>query len=136
MRLRIVTPLSVVVNDDALSVRAEDASGSFGILPGHADFLTSLAISVVGWKQGNGTQRYCAVRRGMLSVAGGKDVAVATREAILGDDLATLDATVLDRFRAEIEQERSERFESVQLQLNAIRRIVSQLGSSGSGSFA
>lgn len=135
MRLRIVTPLSVVVDNDALSVRAEDASGSFGILPGHADFLTSLAISVVGWKQGNGTQRYCAVRRGMLSVAGGKDVAVATREAIPGDDLATLDATVLDRFRAEIEQERSERFDSVQLQLNAIRRIVNQLGSSGSGSF-
>ncbi|MDQ2764198.1 MAG: F0F1 ATP synthase subunit epsilon [Pseudomonadota bacterium] len=135
MRLRIVTPLSVVVDDDALSVNAEDASGSFGILPGHADFLTSLAISVVGWKQGDGTQRYCAVRRGMLAVAGGEDVAVATREAIPGDDLATLDTTVLDRFRADNEQERSERFESVQLQLNAIRRIVSQLSSS-SGGFA
>ena len=136
MRLRIVTPLAVVVDEDALAVRAEDDSGSFGILPGHADFLTSLAISVVGWKQGNGTRRYCAVRRGMLSVSGGNDVAVTTREAIAGDDLATLDTTVLDRFRAATEQERSERFESVQLQLNAIRRIVSQLGSSDSGSFA
>ena len=43
MRLRIVTPLAVVVDeDDILAVRAEDSSGSFGILPGHADFLTSL----------------------------------------------------------------------------------------------
>ncbi|GLI99492.1 F0F1 ATP synthase subunit epsilon [Sphingobium sp. BS19] len=136
MRLRIITPLSVIVDEDALAVRAEDDSGSFGILPGHADFLTSLAISVVGWKQSDGSRRFCAVRRGLLSITSGKDVAVATREAIVGDDLATLDSTVLERFRADIDQERSERIESMRLQLNAIRRIVSQLGMSGSGNFA
>jgi F-type H+-transporting ATPase subunit epsilon len=128
VRLRIVTPLDVVVDEDAVTaVRAEDASGSFGILEGHTDFLTSLAISVVIWMHADGTRRYCAVRRGMLSVAHGKDVSIATREAIPGRDLATLDTAVLTRFRADIERERSERFESVQLQLNAIRRIVSQL---------
>ena len=136
MRLRIVTPLAVVVDEDALAVRAEDDSGSFGILPGHADFLTSLAVSVVGWKRSDGTRRYCAVRRGMLSVSEGKDVAVATREAITGDDLATLDTTVLNRFRADIEQERSEHFESIQLQLNAIRRIVTQLQPTARRGFA
>ena len=136
MRLRIITPLSVVVDEDTLAVRAEDDSGSFGILPGHADFLTSLAISVVSWKRSDGSRGYCAVRRGMLSISEGKDVAVATREAIAGDDLATLDSTVLERFRADIEQERSERFESIQLQLNAIRRIVSQLGANAGGNFA
>lgn len=136
MRLRIITPLSVIVDEDALAVRAEDDSGSFGILPGHADFLTSLAISVVGWKQSDGARRFCAVRRGLLSITSGKDVAVATREAIVGDDLATLDSTVLERFRADIDQERSERIENMRLQLNAIRRIVSQLGISGSGNFA
>ncbi len=45
MRLRITTPLAVVIDEDAvLALRAEDASGSFGIQPLHADFLTSLAI--------------------------------------------------------------------------------------------
>jgi F-type H+-transporting ATPase subunit epsilon len=136
MRLRIVTPLAVIIDEDALAVRAEDDSGSFGILPGHADFLTSLAISVVGWKGPDGTPHYCAVRRGMLSVSDGQDVAVTTREAVTGDDLDTLDGKVLERFRADIEQQRSERFESNQLQLNAIRRIVGQLGSSGSGDLA
>lgn len=136
MRLRIITPLAVVVEEEVVAVRAEDDSGSFGILPDHADFLTSLAISAVGWQQSNGARRYCAVRRGMLSITGGEEVAVATREAIVGDDLATLDSAVLDRFRADIEQERSERIESFRLQLNAIRRIVSQLGSGGRGSFA
>ncbi|ACE99610.1 ATP synthase F0F1 subunit epsilon [Rhodopseudomonas sp. AAP120] len=134
MRLRIVTPLSVVVEEDGvLVVRAEDATGSFGILPGHADFLTNLAISVVSWKNGNGIRHCCAVRRGVLSVSGGQDVAVATREAVLGDDLATLGETVLARFRADIEAERTEHVETTRLQLNAIRQIMSHLRSDRRG---
>lgn len=133
MRLRIVTPLAVVIDEDALSVRAEDATGSFGILPGHADFLTSLALSVVEWTRADGTRHYCAVRRGMFSVSGGADIAVATREAVPSDHLAALGETVLARFHADIERDRSERFESTQLQLDAIRRIVGQFGQSASG---
>ena len=134
MRLRIVTPLSVVVEEDGvLVVRAEDATGSFGILPGHADFLTNLAISVVSWKNGNGMRHYCAVRRGVLSVGDGHDIAVATREAVLGDNLATLDETVLARFRADIEAERTEHVETTRLQLNAIRQIMSHLRSDRRG---
>jgi F-type H+-transporting ATPase subunit epsilon len=127
VKLRIVTPLAVVVDaDDVVSLRAEDASGSFGILPGHADFLTSLAISVVIWQSG-GIRQFCAVRRGVLSVMGGHDIAIATREAVRGDDLATLDQTVLARFRADIESERTEHVESTRLQLSAIRQIMSHL---------
>lgn len=127
MRLRIVTPLEVVVDEDGVpAVRAEDASGSFGILAGHADFLTSLAISVVSWRDDRGP-RYCAVRRGVLRVAAGREVAIATREAILGDDLCTLEQTVLARFHADAEAERTERADSTRLQLNAIRQIMRHL---------
>lgn len=128
MRLRIITPLSVVVDEDGvLALRAEDATGSFGILPRHADFLTSLAISVVRWESSDGTRRYCAVRRGVLSVIAGRDITIATREAVPGDDLATLDATVLGRFRADLETERTEHIQSARLQLNAIRQIMRHL---------
>jgi F-type H+-transporting ATPase subunit epsilon len=121
-------PLSVVIDEDGvLAVRAEDATGSFGILPRHADFLTSLAISVVSWESSNRTRHYCAVRRGVLSVEGGEDIFVATREAVPGDDLTTLDETVLARFRADIETERTEHVESTRLHLNAIRQIMRHL---------
>ncbi len=104
MRLRIVTPLAVVIDEGSvLAVRAEDSTGGFGILPGHADFLTSLVISVVRWTGTDGVRRYCAVRRGLLSVTAGREIAVATREAIPGDDIATLDAAVLSRFRADLD---------------------------------
>ena len=134
MRLRIITPLSVVVDEEGvLALCADDATGSFGILPGHADFLTSLAISVVNWKGGDGSRRYCAVRRGVLTVAGGHDIAIATREAVVGEDLATLDQVVLGRFRADIETEKAERVESARLQLNAIRQIMRHLRPDGRG---
>ena len=140
MRLRITTPLSVIVDEDGiLSLRAEDATGSFGILPHHANFLTSLAISIVSWQSRDEKRHYCAVRGGVLSVDAGRDIAVATREAVTGDDLGSLDQSVLGRFRADIETERSERVESTRLQLNAIRQIVSHLGSgarAGGGNFA
>ena len=140
MKLRIITPLEVVVDEDGvMALRAEDASGGFGILPRHADFLTSLTISVVGWKSADATRHFCAVRRGVLSVTGGQAISIATREAIVGGDLATLDQTVLARFRADIDTERMEHVESTRLQLNAIRQIMRHLrpdGRTGSGNFA
>lgn len=132
MRLQILTPLAVVVDENSvLALRAEDASGGFGILPRHADFLTGLTISVVSWRSHDGAQRYCAVRGGVLSVTGGQLIDIATREAVAGDDLATLDETVLSRFRADSESERTERVENTRLQLNAIRQIMRHLRPDG-----
>lgn len=128
MKLSIVTPLSIVIEEEGvLALRAEDATGSFGILPGHADLVTSLAISVVSWQSSNGARHYCAVRRGVLSAAGGHDIVIATREAVPGDDLAILDQTVLARFHTDIESERTENVESTRLRLNAIRQIMNHL---------
>ncbi len=122
MRLRITTPISLVVDEDAVrAVRAEDASGSFGIMPGHADFLTSLATSVVSWQRNDGRRSYCAVRGGILTVNHGQEVAIASREAIAGDDLAALDQEVLRRFREDLEEQRKSRLDSMRLQVNAIR---------------
>jgi F-type H+-transporting ATPase subunit epsilon len=137
MKLHITTPLMVAVDvDGILSLRADDATGNFGILPGHADFLTSLTISVVSWTESDGTRHFCAVRRGVLSVTGGSEIAIATREAVPGNDLATLDETILARFRADTEAERAERADSTRLQLNAIRQIVSHLRPAGRGGSA
>lgn len=129
MRLLITDPTAIIADHaDVASVRAEDESGSFGILTGHADLLTVLTVSVVSWRHTDGKAGYCAVRRGVLSVHnGGKEVAIATREAQRGDDLDTLEASVVSRFRAEAEAERSGRTAAMRLQTQAIRRIVEAL---------
>ncbi len=126
MRLNIVTPLSILVDEDIDSLHAEDASGSFSILSGHANFLTALTISIVSWRQGE-NEHFCAVRGGALTVTDGKVVSVTTREGVTGDDLETLDTDVLAQFHAQADAERVDHIETVQLQLNAIRRMVSRL---------
>ena len=134
MKLTITTPLAVAVEEDGVFVlSAEDASGGFGIQPGHADFLTSLAVAVVSWDGSGHARRYCAVRGGVLTVTGGQQIAIATREAVVGDDLATLDALILGRFQADADAERTERVDSTRLQLSAIRQIVSHLQGGRSG---
>jgi F-type H+-transporting ATPase subunit epsilon len=128
MRLLITDPTEVVADHaDVTSVRAEDESGSFGVLEGHADLLTVLSVSVVSWRRADGEAGCCAVRRGVLSVHGGKEVAIATREAQLGSDIETLEASVLARFHAEAEAERTARVATMRLHMEAIRRIVEAL---------
>jgi F-type H+-transporting ATPase subunit epsilon len=126
MRLLIVTPLSVVVDEDADSLRAQDASGSFGIRPGHAPLLTALAVSILRWTTA-GTERFCALRGGVLTVTEGSTVAIASREAVAGDDLATLEAEVLARFQSDADAERVEHVETMRLQMDAIRQMISGL---------
>ncbi len=128
MRLRITTPLAVVVDEDAVQiVSAEDSSGGFGIQPPHADFLTNLDAGVVSWEDNARVRHYCAVHGGVLSVTGGREVAVTTRDAIAGDDLGALDHAILERLGADEEAERTGRFENTKLQLQAIRDIVRRL---------
>jgi F-type H+-transporting ATPase subunit epsilon len=128
MRLRITTPLAVLADEEGVtSLRAEDASGGFGILSGHADFLTRLEISVVSWCRADGSQHYCAVRGGVLTVAGGREIAIATPEGVVGDDLLRLDQTILASFRANEETERAEHVAQARLELSAIREIMRHL---------
>ena len=123
MRLTIATPEAVIADHaDVVSVRAEDASGAFGILPGHADFLTALAISVLSWRHADGRAGYCAVHGGVLRVRGG--VAVATRLALPGENLHVLEATVRRQRHEAVETERTERSHTEQMRIETIRRVL------------
>lgn len=124
MRLTVTTPLAIAVDtDDVTHLRAEDASGAFGILTGHADFLTAIAVSVVSWRNGQGEEHHVAVHGGMLEVRGGGTIAIATREAVAGDDLRRLESEVLVRFRRQLAEEQAARKDAQRLYLAAIRQI-------------
>ena len=71
----------------------------------------------------------------MLTVIG-DTVSIATREAVTGNDLDTLDSEVLQRFQTDADAEKVDRNETVQLQLNAIRQMVTRLhGGADTGAF-
>lgn len=124
MRLIVTTPLAIIADaSDVTHLRAEDETGAFGILPGHADFLTALSVSVATWRNRTGAEHHIAVRSGMLEVRGGDTITIATREAIASDDLHHLETEVLATFRRQTEEERSARTDAQRLYLAAIRQI-------------
>ncbi len=128
MRLTVTTPLAVIADIDGVThVRAEDETGAFGVLPGHADFLTALTVSVVTWRDDLGAEHYLAVRRGMLSVHDGRTVRIATREAIADDDLHRLQTEALTSFNRRAEEEQTSRADAQRLYLAALRQICRYL---------
>ena len=128
MRLIVATPTAIAVDEDPVRyVRAEDASGSFGIEPRHADLLTTLAICVVRWRDRDNLERYVAVRGGVLRVRNGNLVEIATREAVIGDELTVLRGQVLSAMMKNLDAEQSARSGALRLEHAVIRQIYRYL---------
>lgn len=128
MRLVITTPTVRVVDaDDVVHIRARDASGAFGILRGHTDFVTALEVSVLRWRNAAGDERVAVVRGGVLRVIDGDRVEVASREVVSGDDLSELESSVLDRLRAEERAEGAARSAQRRLEASAVRLLYHHL---------
>ncbi len=128
MKLIVTTPTEIAVNEEPVRyVRADDASGAFGIEPRHADLLTTLAICVVRWRDEQQGEHYVAVRGGVLRVREGKIVEIATREAVVSDDLERLRSQVLSQMTKNVEAEQSARSGVLRLEHAAIRQVYRYL---------
>jgi len=128
LHLTVTTPGQILVDSgDVAAVRAEDESGSFGILPGHADLLTALVPSVVRWRTADGSTHFCAVRGGVFTVSAGHNVAVACREGVLGPSLEDLEAKVRAVRAQQTEADRKARVEQVRMHALAVRQLLRYL---------
>ena len=131
MRLLVTTPIEIVADvEDVAQVRAEDPTGAFGIRPGHADFITALAISVLTWRDRQGEDHHIAVRGGVLTVQDGNLVEVATREAVGEASLRELGPAVLERFREEQSVQQEASISATRLHMALIRQLQRYLDSS------
>ncbi|KVT41306.1 F0F1 ATP synthase subunit epsilon [Burkholderia ubonensis] len=137
LRVTIATPSGLLVDSpDVVAFRAEDATGSFGILPGHADFLTALAPCVLRWRTVDGRRRYCAVSGGILRVVDGRHVSIACRAGELGEALETLEAQARAAREARVDAARRARVEQTRLNARAIRQILKYLRPAAAGAAA
>ena len=128
LHLTITTPSQLLVESDNVeAVRVEDHSGSFGILPGHADLLTVLIPSVVRWRTADGAARFGAVRGGVFTVSQGRKVAIACREGVIGDSLEELETKVRVARAQQLEADRKGRVEQIRLHALAVRQLVRYL---------
>ncbi len=124
MRLRIATPRGLAVDaSDVQYVRAEDATGAFGIQPGHTELVTTLVVSVMMWRDAGGTEHHAALRGGVLRVSDGRLVEVAAREAVAGERLEDLEGAVLAGMRHAADAEAKARTRAAQLHASVVRRL-------------
>lgn len=64
IKIQIVTPDKIVVDDEASIVMAPGSEGEFGVLDGHTPFLTGLQIGNVHYKDAGNNERYVFVNGG------------------------------------------------------------------------
>ncbi len=88
MKLNIITPLETFFVDDVEAIYAEGLEGYFTILPNHADYVSSLKISIFKFVKGN-KENIFAIDGGVL-VKVGNQINLAIRHAIKGDNLVDL----------------------------------------------
>lgn len=103
-RLKVFVPSGLVFDEDVDFLRAEDYTGTFGILSRHTDFLTILKPSVVIVKKG-GDEIYLAVKGGVLSFQNNR-AKISTEAAIEGKSLEELHEVVMQEFMKKTERER------------------------------
>jgi F-type H+-transporting ATPase subunit epsilon len=76
MEIQILTPEKNVVSDSADEVYAVGPKGEFGVLPGHAHYVTPLATGRLFYRSGGERHTY-VVQGGYLEVVGEKVLVVA-----------------------------------------------------------
>ncbi|MEZ5354322.1 MAG: hypothetical protein R2762_16920 [Bryobacteraceae bacterium] len=86
--------------EGVVSFVGEDASGSFGILAGHARTMTLLRFGLARFRIAGGGWEYLAAP-GALVYFARNELHLATRRYVRGNDFGLIQATLEQEFRAE-----------------------------------
>ena len=105
MKLRIFSPIGVILETPVQQIDFESINGFFTLLPKHTDIISALKIGIITYKT-NDTVSYVACNKGVL-VKKNDTVSVSTKMAILGTDLKTLEEKITTDFKM-MEEERKE----------------------------
>lgn len=80
----------------------EDASGSFGLMAGHARFMTSLVFGLARFADTSGRWRFLALPGGLLYF-NDNELTISTRHFLIDDDYARISSAIDEQLLAEEE---------------------------------
>jgi F-type H+-transporting ATPase subunit epsilon len=123
MRLKVLLPSEVLIDEKVTKVIAEAENGSFCLLPRHVDFVAALVPGLLSFVSSQGAEEFAAVDEGIL-VKCGPEVVVSTRNAVRAPDLGMLERTVEERFRHLDDLEKTARSAFAKLETNFIRKFM------------
>ncbi len=123
MKLKILLPTQVLIDQEVTRVIAEAENGYFCLLPRHVDFVAALVPGILSYESREGKEEFLAVDQGIL-VKSGPEVLVSTRNAILGPDLGSLKRTVEEQFHVLSEQEKKARSAIAKMESSFIHQFL------------
>lgn len=123
MRLKIMTPTQIVVNQETTKVIAEAENGSFCLLPRHIDFVAALVPGILSFFTRTGQEEFAAVDEGIL-IKAGREVLVSTRNAVRSKELGQLRQTVAREFQVKDERERAALAAGARLEADIVRKFM------------
>jgi len=128
MKLRVLLPERVAVDQPVVKITAEAENGSFCLLPRHVDFVAALVPGLLGFEDEEGNETFLAADHGVL-VKCGDEVLVSTTRMIRGRSLGDLHRAVDEELKTLDERQRRARSALNKIEADFVRRLVDLEGS-------
>jgi F-type H+-transporting ATPase subunit epsilon len=124
MKLKVLLPTEILVDEAVRKITAEAANGSFCLLPRHIDFVTALVPGLLSFEtQKDGQEVFVAVAEGVL-VKSGEEVLVSVRNAARGGGLGEMRRLVEEKFMVLDDKEKAARTAMARIEAGFVRRFL------------
>ena len=117
---------------EIVSFVGEDASGSFGILAGHARLMTSLLFGLARFRRAEGLWHYLAFPGALLYFVH-DELSISTRRYLLDDDYGRISAALQEQLLAEEEGLRMMKESLHRMEEELLRRMWEMNRARGAG---
>ena len=123
MRLKVLLPTEMLVDEEVTKITAEAADGSFCLLPRHIDFVTALVPGILTFETPKEKEHILAIDEGVLLKCG-KEVIISTRQGIKGAALGDLKKDIEENFLVLDDREKKSRSAAARLEADLVRRFM------------
>ncbi len=123
MKLKVLLPSGVLLDERVEKVTAEAENGFFTMLPRHIDFVAALVPGIFSYLTPAGEELYLAVDEGVI-VKQGDQVYVSAARAVSGEDLSYLQDKVEKELKVLGENEKKARTVMSRLEADTLRRFT------------
>jgi F-type H+-transporting ATPase subunit epsilon len=128
MRIKVLIPTEIVVDELVNKVIAEGEHGVFCLLPRHVDFLAALVPGLLSFEDADGKEQFVAVDQGIL-IKQRDQVVVSAGQAVRGGTLEQLRDTVREEFLTLDDRERAAHSAVAKLEASFLRSYLQMIES-------
>ena len=123
MKLKVTSPIGIVLKAEIQKIDFEALDGHFTLLPKHQDFVTAMPPNIVAYQTMDGQMHYMACNRGVL-VKKAAAVYMSVHKAVLSENLKDLSQTIEVEFKNDDEQRKEVNTAMVRLEVGLSRGFM------------